>query len=87
METTGLFIHDKIPQAFYDVFNEFMFGRDLKIYNKLISSSLHFFVRSRLKSKPKPKKTAPTLTEKTIKGAGAKRKAKKAASGKPKEIK
>ena len=86
METTGLFIHDKIPQAFYDVFNEFMFGRDLKIYNKLISIA-SFFVRSRLKSKSKPKKTAPTLTEKTIKGAGAKRKAKKAASGKPKEIK
>jgi DNA topoisomerase-1 len=42
---------------------------------------------SRLKSKSKPKKSAPTLTEKTIKGAGAKRKAKKAASGKPKEIK
>ena len=41
----------------------------------------------RLKSKSKPKKTAPTLTEKTIKGAGAKRKAKKAASGKPKAIK
>jgi len=40
---------------------------------------------SRLKSKSKPKKTAPTLTEKTIKGAGAKRKAKKAASGKPKK--
>ena len=40
---------------------------------------------SRLKSKSKPKKTAPTLTEKTITGAGAKRKAKKAASGKPKK--
>ena len=40
---------------------------------------------SRLKSKSKSKKTAPTLTEKTIKGAGAKRKAKKAASGKPKK--
>jgi len=40
---------------------------------------------SHLKSKSKPKKTAPTLTEKTIKGAGAKRKAKKAASGKPKK--
>ena len=86
METTGPFIHDKITQAFCDVFNEFMFGRDLKIYNKLISIA-SFFVRSRLKSKSKPKKTAPTLTEKTIKGAGAKRKAKKAASGKPKEIK
>jgi len=41
---------------------------------------------SRLKSKSKPKKTAPTLTEKTIKGAGAKRKAKKEASGKPRII-
>ena len=40
---------------------------------------------SRLKSKSKSKKTAPTLTEKTIIGAGAKRKAKKAASGKPKK--
>ena len=40
---------------------------------------------SRLKTKSKSKKTAPTLTEKTIKGAGAKRKAKKAASGKPKK--
>jgi DNA topoisomerase-1 len=36
----------------------------------------------RLKSKGKTKKSAPTLTEKTIKGAGSKRKAKKKASGK-----
>ena len=34
------------------------------------------------KKTKRAKKTAPTLTEKTIKGAGAKRKAKKAASGK-----
>jgi DNA topoisomerase I len=33
------------------------------------------------KKKASPKKTAPTLTEKTIKGAGAKKKAKKAATG------
>jgi DNA topoisomerase I len=33
------------------------------------------------KKKTSPKKTAPTLTEKTIKGAGAKKKAKKAATG------
>jgi DNA topoisomerase-1 len=39
------------------------------------------------KKTKRAKKTAPTLTEKTVKGAGAKRKAKKAASGKPKEIK
>ena len=37
METTKPFIHDKMPQAFYDAFNEFMFGRDIKSYNKLIS--------------------------------------------------
>ena len=37
------------------------------------------------KKTKRAKKTAPTLTEKTIKGAGAKRKAKKAASGKPKK--
>ncbi len=46
-------------------------------------------------SEPKPKKTsrskkklptAPTLTERTIKGAGAKRKSKKSATGKPKNI-
>lgn len=37
------------------------------------------------KKAKRAKKTAPTLTEKTIKGAGAKRKAKKAASGKPKK--
>lgn len=36
---------------------------------------------SRLKSKSKSKKTSPTLTEKTIKGAGAKRKAKKTSLG------
>jgi DNA topoisomerase-1 len=40
------------------------------------------------KSKAKrSKKTAPTLTEKTIKDAGSKRKAKKSASGKSKKAK
>jgi DNA topoisomerase-1 len=41
---------------------------------------------SRLKGKKK-QKTAPTLTEKTIKDAGSKRKAKKSASGKSKKAK
>jgi DNA topoisomerase-1 len=41
----------------------------------------------RLKSKGKTKKSAPTLTEKTIKDAGSKRKAKKSASGKSKKAK
>jgi DNA topoisomerase-1 len=40
---------------------------------------------SRLKSKGKIKKSAPTLTEKTIKDAGSKRKAKKSATGKSKK--
>jgi DNA topoisomerase-1 len=39
----------------------------------------------RLKSKGKTQKTAPTLTEKTIKDAGSKRKAKKTATGKSKK--
>ncbi len=38
-------------------------------------------------AKSRAKKTAPTLTEKTIKDAGSKRKAKKSASGKPKKAK
>jgi len=41
----------------------------------------------RLKSKGKTKKSAPTLTEKTIKDAGSKRKAKKSATGKSKKAK
>jgi DNA topoisomerase-1 len=41
--------------------------------------------RGRVKGKGKAKKAAPTLTEKTIKDAGLKRKVKKSASGKPKQ--
>ena len=40
---------------------------------------------SRLKKKSS-KKSAPTLTEKTLKGSGAKRKAKKSATGKPRLV-
>ena len=39
------------------------------------------------KKKTSRKKTAPTLTEKTIKDAGSKRKTKKSADGKPKKTK
>ncbi|MEY3685781.1 MAG: hypothetical protein RJB00_731, partial [Actinomycetota bacterium] len=39
------------------------------------------------KKTKRAKKSAPTLTEKTLKGAGAKRKAKKSASGKSKKDK
>jgi DNA topoisomerase-1 len=41
----------------------------------------------RLKGKGKTKKSAPTLTEKTIKDAGSKRKTKKSATGKSKKAK
>jgi DNA topoisomerase-1 len=43
-------------------------------------------VSKKPKKAKRVRKSAPTLTEKTIKGAGSKRKAKKSASGKSKKV-
>ncbi len=35
--TQSRFVHDKLPQEFYDAFNQFIFSSDYKVFNKLLS--------------------------------------------------